>query len=72
MPRKKRLDRFHWHEALDRSLLASEFFDDNVLQHPAIEANQDLRREAAEISKRLFRLYQSVGTEAVRRKRRRL
>ena len=57
----KKLDQFHWHEALDRSLLAAEFFDETVAQHPAVRRTQQLRRDAKEISERLFRLYQTIG-----------
>ncbi len=56
---------FHWHEALDRALLAFEFFDERVAQHPAILATEELTREAEEIRERMFRLYQTIGTRAL-------
>jgi hypothetical protein len=65
MPRKKRIDQFHWHEALDRSLLAFEFFDQYVRQHSAVQASKKLKRETAEIADRMFRLYQALGEKSL-------
>jgi hypothetical protein len=66
MPRKKKLDAFHWHEALDRSMLAFEFFSERVADHDAIRSSPKLNREAAAISKRLFRLYQMIGQRSLK------
>lgn len=57
----KKLDEFHWHEALDRSLLAFEFFSENVAEHVAVRSSKELKRESADISNRMFRLYQELG-----------
>lgn len=62
--RKEKLDAFHWHEALDRSFLAFEFFDEYVSQHPTILGTKQLKKEAREISQRMFRLYQKLGSMA--------
>ena len=62
---KTKLDEFHWHEALDRSLLAFEFFEERVREHPAVEQTPQLARDAKEISERLFRLYQTLGALSV-------
>ena len=58
-------DPFHWHEALDRSLLAFEFFDERVAQHPAVQQSPELRREAEEIASRMFKLYQALGSKTL-------
>ncbi len=58
----KKLDQFHWHEALDRSMLAFEFFEERVHEHPAVQRTPKLKREAKQISERLFRLYQTIAT----------
>jgi len=63
---KRSLDAFSWHEALDRSFLAFEFFNENVAEHAAVRSNKELKREAADISKRLFRLYQELGNRTLR------
>ena len=68
MARRIELDEFHWHEALDRSLLAFEFFDERVRQHPAIEQTKELQREAQAISDRMFQLYQSLGARHLARR----
>lgn len=61
MPRKAQLDAFHWHEALDRAMLAFEFFNERVERHPAVQATQDLKRQAEAISRQMFQLYQALG-----------
>ncbi len=61
----KKLDEFHWHEALDRSFLAFEFFSENVAEHVAICSSKQLKRDAAEISDRMFRLYQELGRKTM-------
>jgi len=58
---KKKLDEFQWHEALDRSLLAFEFFTEYLEEHAAVRATPQLRREAKEIAERMFQLYQTLG-----------
>lgn len=54
-------DKFHWHEALDRSAVAAAFFDDNVLEHPVVMEVAALRTRAEQISELLHELYQEVG-----------
>jgi hypothetical protein len=54
-------DPFSWHEALDRSLLAFEFFSERVAQHPVVELTPELKHEADMIADKMFRLYQSLG-----------
>lgn len=65
----KKLDPFHWHEALDRSLLAAEFFSENVARHAVVRSQARLRREAEAISERMFQLYQSLGAMTLRAKK---
>ena len=55
------VDQFHWHEALDRAHLAIEQFDMNLLSHPVLEQNVELRQLAQEIADRLAGLYQAIG-----------
>ncbi len=61
----KKLDEFHWHEALDRSFLAFEFFNEKVAEHVAVRSTKELKREAADIAHRLFRLYQELGRKTM-------
>jgi hypothetical protein len=63
--RSTKLDAFHWHEALDRSLLAFEFFSERVAQHVAVRSQPALRREVDEIADRMFRLYQTLGSRTL-------
>ena len=51
---------FGFHELLDRSLLASEFFNQNVSRHQAAN-HVRLREEVFAISRKLYAFYQLVG-----------
>ena len=62
--RRKQLDAFHRHEALDRSFLALEFFSEYVREHPAVHADPKLRRQAEAIVGRMYKLYQSLGDKS--------
>lgn len=53
--------KLYWHEALDRSSLACDFFSENVEKHPAIENDPDLKAKAARITELMSELYQHVG-----------
>jgi hypothetical protein len=66
--RRKKLDEFHWHEALDRSLLAFEFFQEHVEEHDAVRKSPALRHLAKDISERMFRLYQTIGASTLKQK----
>jgi len=66
--RPSNLDGFDWHEALDRSLLAFEFFQERVEEHDAVRSSKKLRQQAKEISERMFRLYQALGAMTLGKK----
>jgi len=63
--KRKQLDRFHWHEALDRSFLAFEFFMERVAEHAAIQSDKKLRKKAETISEQMFDLYQMLGAKTL-------
>ena len=63
--KRKRLDAFHWHEALDRSLLAFEFFTERVAEHDAVQSDKNLRVKAEKISGQMFDLYQKLGAKTL-------
>lgn len=56
--------KFYWHEALDRSSLACDFFHDNVEQHPAIQNSKVMKEKAEVITMAMADFYQEVGREA--------
>jgi hypothetical protein len=49
------------HELLDRAHLASHFFQEHVLEHPACLLSEELWREANAIVELMERFYQKVG-----------
>lgn len=57
----KKLDVFHWHEALDRSAICIEMVDRLILFHPAIESNKLLKAKATEAYRLLYEIYQEIG-----------
>ena len=61
--KKKVLDEFYYHEALDRTHLVLEIFTDFVADHPAITSNMDLHGLAETIGNDLAELYQKIGAK---------
>jgi hypothetical protein len=55
-------DSLSWHEALDRTYLVSEMFGQFLVEHPIIQANDQLRTLAEEIGGKLGELYHLIGT----------
>jgi hypothetical protein len=49
------------HELLDRAHLASRFFQEHVLEHPACLLSEELWREASTIVDLMERFYQKIG-----------
>jgi len=47
----------YWHEALDRSSLATNFFAENVQEHPAVEHTKELREAAENVTGALYEFY---------------
>jgi len=59
--KNKTLDRFDYHEVMDRTNMILSTFEDFVIKHPLVEMNQDLRDKAEEASTILGELYQMTG-----------
>jgi len=59
--RQVRADSFYAHEVLDRAHLAANFFSDNVVEHPFVQATPRLRKAAEELAEQLAEFYQEVG-----------
>ena len=57
----RQLDDFHYHEALDRSYLVLEMFNEYVLEHPVIEKHKELKKEADRLSSDLYLFYCSIS-----------
>lgn len=56
-----KIDEFGWHEAIDRTFLVQDFFQNSVVDHPVISHTQELAQMADEIGTLLGKLYQRIG-----------
>lgn len=56
-----KLDKYHYHEAIDRTHVFQASFEDHLATHPAIVGNEELKQKAEEIQKALGDLYQLIG-----------
>lgn len=53
--------KLYWHEALDRSSLACDFFHENVAEHPAVQSDVELKNIAEKLVEVMADFYQRVG-----------
>lgn len=60
---QQELDEFHLHEALDRCDVIAVGFDMNIMKHPVIRQDKELKSLAAKISGMLGELYQELGNK---------
>jgi hypothetical protein len=56
--------KLYWHEALHTASLATDFFYDNVEEHPAVKHDHDLKEAAIKVTKALASFYQMVGQKS--------
>ena len=56
------LDKFGYHEVIDRSFLLLEMFYDFVDSHPVVKKNQALREKSDEIGTALAEFYQLAAS----------
>ena len=62
MKKKKKLDKFHYHEALDRASIVVDIFDDHVLQHPVVQKHKKLKKKATKLVYAMADFYQLLGS----------
>ncbi len=55
------MDEFSHHEALDRSSLIAEVFEQQLANHAFIKAHPDLAKRCDRIADALGELYQAIG-----------
>jgi hypothetical protein len=53
--------KLHWHEALDRTSVIMENFNDYVESHPVVLFDDQLGKKAKVITDLLYDLYQEIG-----------
>lgn len=57
----KKLDSYHYHEAIDRTYIATNFLEENLGQHPVYHKHPELKTKLDEIISGLSELYQLIG-----------
>ena len=55
------MDKFSYHEVLDRTHVLVSVLDDHILTHPVIENDPELKKKAEEAEASLGELYQLIG-----------
>lgn len=58
---KKELDKFHYHELLDRLHVTMENLDRNIIEHPVMYMHPEWRDKVNSVIDTLFNVYQEVG-----------
>lgn len=61
MSKKKPLDEFHYHEALDRSYVIAEIIDSTLLTHPVIQKHRDFKKRVENAQQLIVEVYQLIG-----------
>lgn len=57
----KKLDSYHYHEAIDRTHIATNFLEENLAEHPVYHKHGELKTKIDEIISGLAELYQLIG-----------
>ena len=58
---KLKLDRFHYHEALDRTYVVQNIITEHLLEHPVIQKHKDLKKRVEQAELLLAEVYQLVS-----------
>lgn len=56
--------KLYWHEALHTSSLATDFFFQNVEEHPAVQHDAELKEAAEKVTMAMADFYQIVGRKS--------
>lgn len=59
--KKIKLNKLHYHEALDRASLVGDIIDRSLYTHPVIQQNKKLRKKIGEAMTMVFDVYQELG-----------
>lgn len=59
--KRNKLDKFHYHEALDRAFIVANMTDEYLMQHPVIQKNKELKKRVKKAEILLYEVYQLIG-----------
>ena len=54
-------DEFGYHELIDRASVLNDMWEDHIVKHGALEEQEELRKEAAEISDKIYKFYTNAA-----------
>ena len=58
MSKKIKLDKYSYHEALDRSYIVCAIVDSHLLEHPVIQRHKELKKKVKKAVRLLAEVYQ--------------
>ena len=61
MPKKLKLDEFHYHEALDRTYVLQTNIENTLQSHSVFHKHKKLARKLNEVQAILSEIYQEIG-----------
>ncbi len=62
MSKKKiELDSYHYHEAIDRTYIATNFIENNLIEHPVFQKHKELKTKIDKVISGLVEIYQLIG-----------
>ena len=64
MSKKKKikgLDRFHYHEVLDKAFLVGNVVDEYLSDHPVVQKHKKLKKRVKKVTRLLAETYQIIG-----------
>jgi hypothetical protein len=61
--KKKKLDKFYYHEALDRSYCIANMMEDMLVTHPVIKQNKKIKKLIGKSQRYLLDAYQEIGSK---------
>lgn len=61
MSKKKKLDKFYYHEALDRTYCCIDIIENMLVMHPVIKKHKKLRKKIKKAQEHIIDAYQLIG-----------
>ena len=62
---KIKLDKYHYHEALDRSYCVADIIENMLVTHPVIEKHKKIRKHIKKAQKHILEAYTKIGGKSV-------
>lgn len=58
--KRNKLDRFHYHEALDRAFMVGNIVDEYLCEHPVVQKHPELKERVEKATQLLAETYQII------------